>query len=101
MTSTLRRLVRFINGQGQPQDKMLPRFDEEKFMQEIARTSEGLVQALFEELDDLSNGKSSPQMARAKASVVNTVCTVARLEMDRSEKFPGVSWDLLSGPIES
>ena len=50
--------------------------------QEIARTSKGLASAMFEELELLREGKSTPQQARAKASIANTICTVSRLEMD-------------------
>lgn len=48
----------------------------------IERTTRGLASAMFEELDLLRAGESTPQQARAKASIANTVCTVARLEMD-------------------
>ena len=48
----------------------------------IDRTSAGLAEVLFNELDDLASGKSTPQQARAKTSVVGTICTVSRLEMD-------------------
>jgi hypothetical protein len=46
------------------------------------RTSKGLVEALFDELDALKEGKSTPQNARAKASLANTICQVTRLEME-------------------
>ena len=49
---------------------------------EIARTSRGLAQAMFEELELLRAGESTPQQARAKASIANTICTISRLEMD-------------------
>lgn len=48
----------------------------------ITRTSKGLASALFSELDDLMSGKSTPQMARSKAAIANTICTISRLEMD-------------------
>jgi len=48
----------------------------------IERTSRGLAKAMFEELDLLRDGKSTPQMARAKSSIANTICAVSRLEMD-------------------
>ena len=50
----------------------------------VEHTSRGLAQAMFEELDLLRNGKSTPQQARAKASVANTICSLSRLEMDFS-----------------
>lgn len=52
--------------------------------QKIARTSKGLIDAMFDELDDLKAGKSTPQNARAKASIANTICSVTRLEMDHA-----------------
>lgn len=48
----------------------------------IAKTSRGLAQAMFEELELLRAGESTPQQARAKASIANTICTISRLEMD-------------------
>jgi hypothetical protein len=48
----------------------------------IARTSRGLASAMFEEMEMLRQGKSTPQQARAKASIANTICTISRLEMD-------------------
>jgi len=35
-----------------------------------------------EEIEMLRNGESTPQQARAKASIANTICTISRLEMD-------------------
>ena len=48
----------------------------------IAKTSEGLTKVLFDELEDLCNGKSTPQMARSKAALVSTVVSVKKLEME-------------------
>jgi hypothetical protein len=48
----------------------------------ISRDTRGLAEAMFEELELLRSGDSTPQQARAKSSVANTICTVARLEMD-------------------
>jgi hypothetical protein len=53
-------------------------------VENVERTSRGLAQAMFEELDLLRNGESTPQQARAKASVANTVCALSRVEMDFS-----------------
>lgn len=50
----------------------------------LERNSRGLAATLFDELDALNEGKSTPQMARSKASVANTICAVSRLEMDYS-----------------
>jgi hypothetical protein len=49
---------------------------------EIEKTSRGIAHAMFEELELLRAGKSTPQQARAKASIANCICTVSRLEMD-------------------
>lgn len=48
----------------------------------IDKTSRGLAKAMFEELELLRSGESTPQQARAKASIANTICTISRLEMD-------------------
>ena len=39
---------------------------------------------MFEELELLRNGESTPQQARAKASIANTICQISRLEMDHA-----------------
>ena len=46
------------------------------------RTSKGLAEVLFNELDNLRDGKSTPQQARSVASIANTICSISRLEMD-------------------
>ncbi len=51
-------------------------------VQNIDRTSKGLAAAMFEELDNLRTGKSTPQAARAKSAIANTICQVSRLEME-------------------
>ena len=51
-------------------------------MNQVEKTSRGLAQAMFEELEMLRSGESTPQQARAKASIANTICTISRLEMD-------------------
>jgi len=45
-------------------------------------TSQGLARAMFEELDMLRNGTSTPQQARAKAAIANSLIAISRLEMD-------------------
>jgi hypothetical protein len=49
---------------------------------QVERTSAGLAAAMFEELEALRSGSSTPQQARAKASIANTICAISRLEMD-------------------
>jgi len=46
------------------------------------RDSKAIVDVLFDELEDLRAGKSTPQASRAVASLANSVCSVSRLEMD-------------------
>jgi len=48
----------------------------------VEKTSRGLAFAMFEELEKLRTGESTPQQARAKSSIANTICTISRLEMD-------------------
>ena len=48
----------------------------------IERTSAGLASAMFDELEALKRGDSTPQQARAKAALANTICSISRLEMD-------------------
>lgn len=45
-------------------------------------TSRGLTRAMFEELDLLRKGESTPHQARAKASVANAIIAITRLEID-------------------
>lgn len=51
-------------------------------MKELDRSTRGLASAMFEELELLRKGESTPQQASAKARVANTICTISRLEMD-------------------
>ena len=51
-------------------------------MSEFDRTSRGLANMMFDELESLKKGESTPQQARAKASIANTIISVSRLEMD-------------------
>ena len=49
---------------------------------EIQRDSKGLVKIMFDELEKLDNGESTPQQARSKSAVANTIIAIKRLEMD-------------------
>ena len=62
-------------------------------MKEIEKTSRGLAKAMFEELELLRSGESTPQQARAKASIANTICTISRLEMDYARFVAAVRAD--------
>lgn len=48
----------------------------------IERTSKGLANTLFDELEKLKRGDSTPQQSRSVAALANTICAVSRLEMD-------------------
>lgn len=48
----------------------------------MQRTSRALSETVFEELEQLRNGGSTPQKARAVSSLANTICLITRLEMD-------------------
>ena len=48
----------------------------------VERTTDGLTNILFDEMENLINGESTPQMARAKAHVAKTILSVKRLEID-------------------
>lgn len=46
------------------------------------RNSKGLKKVLFSQIDDLVNGKITPQQAKAVASLSSQVVSVAKLEME-------------------
>ena len=48
----------------------------------IERTSDGLRNALFDELDALRNGKSSPTQANAVAKLSASIVETVRMEID-------------------
>ena len=51
-------------------------------MKKVARNTTGLKEALFEELDLLRSGESTPQKARAVSSLIGGVISTTRIEMD-------------------
>ena len=51
-------------------------------MTKIERNTRGLANTMYEELELLRDGKSTPQNARATASLANAICSMTRLEMD-------------------
>lgn len=53
-----------------------------KKKESIDRTSGGLRSALFDEIDNLRNGKSSLSQARALAMLANTALKSVELEID-------------------
>ena len=48
------------------------------------RTSDCLKGLMWDELEALTRGESTPQNARAKASLAGQICGITRLEMDFS-----------------
>ena len=63
----------------------------------VEKTTKGLAGALFEELELLRQGKSSPQQAKAKVSIANSICSIARLEMEYSRFVEEQGVPALSG----
>lgn len=51
-------------------------------MKKVSRNTQGLKDALFDELDQLRSGTSTPQKAKATTSIIKSVVDVAKLEMD-------------------
>ena len=50
----------------------------------VVRSSKGLQDTLFDEIDRLRNGKTTPQSARTVASLAGGIIQTARLEMDHA-----------------
>lgn len=50
----------------------------------IVRTSKGLQDTLFDEIDSLRDGSTTPQSARTVASLASGIIQTARLEMDHA-----------------
>ncbi len=46
------------------------------------KNSRGLADKLFEAFDELRDGKTTPQKARAIASLANTIIATKRLELE-------------------
>ena len=51
-------------------------------MKSIKRNTTGMKEALFDELDSLRKGDSTPQKARAVSCLVGGVIAATRIEMD-------------------
>lgn len=69
-------------------------------MSEQDRSSNTLINLMFDELYKLEDGASTPQQARAKSSVANTILATKRLEMDfaRFVSDSRSNGESLSGP---
>ena len=55
---------------------------------DIESTTRGLAKAMFEELNLLRSGDSTPQMASAKSKIANSAIALARLEMEYARFVP-------------
>ena len=51
----------------------------------VRRSAEGLRDALFDEMDALNEGKSVPAMARAKASISNSIMKSVSMEIEMNK----------------
>jgi len=58
-------------------------------MSKVKRNTTGMKEALFEELDELRNGKSTAQKARAVSSLIGGVIAATRIEMDYARFVAG------------
>lgn len=50
----------------------------------VDRTSKGLSAAMFDEMDKLNAGESTPQHAQAQKGLAATIVCIKRLEMDHA-----------------
>lgn len=50
----------------------------------VVRSSKGLQDVLFDEMDSVRNGSTTPQSARAVVAIANGIISSARLEMDHA-----------------
>ena len=48
----------------------------------VVRNSEGLRDCLFDELDQLRNGKTNPAQANATARLADQICQTVKMEME-------------------
>lgn len=55
-------------------------------MQSVTRTSVGLRDAIFDELDAIRNGTSNPTRANAVAKLAGSIVETVRMEID-AQKF--------------
>ncbi len=69
---------------------------------EIERTSSGLRDALFDELDALRAGVSNPAKANATAKLANGVIDTVKMELEvqrHAERFKNITETALGKPI--
>lgn len=56
--------------------------DRENEIKPVLRTSKGLQDTLFDEIDNLRNHRTTPQSARTLSSLAGTIIQTGRLEME-------------------
>ena len=66
----------------------------------IARSTAGLADLMFEELESLRNGDSTPQHIRAVSSGVNTILQTKKLELDHA-RFVSIPRSDIRGELSS
>lgn len=59
----------------------------------IARSSAGLRDAMFDELDALRNGESNPTRANAVAKLAGSIVETVRMELDAQKHLRGAASD--------
>jgi len=57
------------------------------------KNTSGLRDALFEQLDGLRNGTTTPQQAKAVSSLASQIVSVTKLEMEAARFVVGTSQD--------
>lgn len=60
-------------------------------MKKTAKNTNGLRDALFEQLDGLRDGSKTPQEAKAVASLASQIVSVTKLEMEAARFVSGAS----------
>jgi hypothetical protein len=51
-------------------------------MPNVSRTSSGLRDALFDELDDLRNGRTNPTKANAVSKIASSIISTVEMELE-------------------
>ena len=68
-----------------------------KEVKKVERTSAGLREALFDNLDGLRDGTVNPTMANATAKIAAAVVSTVEMEMDAYKLINKVSGDKVQG----
>lgn len=70
-------------------------------MAKVMRTTAGLRDTLFDELDRLNDGTSTPQKASAKARLAMTIVQASRLDMEYDRFVSGNGSELKAKTVRS